>query len=85
MSKIDTVTDENGKVATIAYYGGEEAAALSPAPATDVQLPRGWLADELKRVEADTEQWSDGMKDSFTDATGIAIPRGESEGGDDGK
>ena len=53
----------------------EARAALSAdAPATDVQLPRGWLAAELERVNADTEQWCEGMKDSFSDATGIAIP-----------
>ena len=49
-------------------------AALSPAPATDVQLPKGWLADEFARVDADVAQWSSGMKDSFKEATGIAIP-----------
>lgn len=62
----------------------QDAAALSPAPATDVQLPKGWLADEFARVDADVAQWSPGMKDSFREATGIAIPPAPapSEGGD---
>jgi hypothetical protein len=60
------------------------AAALSPVPATDIQLPKGWLADEFARVDADVAQWSSGMKDSFREATGIAIPPAPapSEGGD---
>jgi hypothetical protein len=58
-------------------------AALSPAPATDIQLPKGWLADEFSRVDADVAQWSSGMKDSFKEATGIAIPPAPSKGGDD--
>jgi hypothetical protein len=53
----------------------EARAALSPAPATDVQLPKGWLADEFARVDADVAQWSPGMRDSFKEATGIAIPK----------
>jgi len=59
-------------------------AALSPAPAADIQLPKGWLADEFARVDADVAQWSSGMKDSFKEATGIAIPPAPapSEGGD---
>jgi hypothetical protein len=57
---------------------------LSPAPAADIQLPKGWLADEFARVDADVAQWSSGMKDSFKEATGIAIPPAPapSEGGD---
>jgi hypothetical protein len=52
---------------------------------TDIQLPKGWLTDEFSRVDADVAQWSVGMKDSFKEATGIAIPPAPtpSKGGDD--
>jgi hypothetical protein len=60
-------------------------AALSPTSSPDVQLPKGWLTDEFSRVDADVAQWSVGMKDSFKEATGIAIPPAPtpSKGGDD--
>ena len=61
------------------------AGLLLPAPATEFQLPKGWLADEFARVDADVAQWSIGIKDSFKEATGLAIPPAPapSKGGDD--
>ena len=40
-------------------------AALSPAPATDIQLPKGWLARELDGVAADVAQMSPGIRESL--------------------
>jgi hypothetical protein len=39
--------------------------ALSPAPATDIQLPKGWLARELDGVAADVAQMSPGIRESL--------------------
>ena len=54
------------------------AAPPLTAPSPDIaianmKLPQGWLAADLARVDGEMAQWSQGMKDSFTSATGIAV------------
>jgi hypothetical protein len=73
-SRYEKFLDLTGTATDIERAYNDLCAALSPASSPDVQLPKGWLTDEFSRVDADVAQWSVGMKDSFKEATGIAIP-----------